>query len=36
MVWLERAALLLFVLLAAIGIAAIYGLYSGGAAYAPL
>jgi succinate dehydrogenase / fumarate reductase cytochrome b subunit len=35
-VWLERAALLLFAVLTAIGVAAVYGLYAGGAAYAPL
>jgi succinate dehydrogenase / fumarate reductase cytochrome b subunit len=34
--WLERVAILLFVVLLAIGWAAIYGLYAGGAAYGPL
>lgn len=34
--WMERTALLLFFVLLAIGWAAIYGLYSGGAAYGPL
>ena len=34
--WLERVALLLFFVLLAIGWAAVYGLYAGGAAYGPL
>jgi succinate dehydrogenase / fumarate reductase cytochrome b subunit len=34
--WMERIALLLFVVLLALGWAAVYGLYSGGANYAPL
>ena len=34
--WMERLALALFVVLLAIGYAAIYGLYVGGAAYAPV
>ena len=34
--WLERLALLFFVVLLVIGWAAVYGLYAGGAAYGPL
>ncbi len=33
--WMERVSILVFVLLLVIGCAAIYGLYRGGAAYAP-
>jgi len=33
--WMERISLLVFLLLLAIGLAAVYGLYSGGEAYGP-
>jgi hypothetical protein len=34
--WMERVALAVFFVLLAIGLSAVYGLYSGGEAYGPL